>query len=823
MQDLKNSLDSNTQDLKGVLGSNVDILSAEEAAMANTLLELGQQHLLEDWPQAGELDDRKHALLQQALHCDAQYPGGLAAYVSKARRLLRDSAEGVNPFEGYTPEGANPFEGYTPEVDAAPLAEGVNPFEGYPPEMADGEALEFGTPEFEAMEKAGLGVAGQTGFVLVAGGLGERLGFNGIKLSLPVETATGRTYLELYAQYILELQRRARAAPGADQGLLLPLIIMTSEGLLLPLIITTSEDTDAATKELLQTRNHFGMDPSQVKIVMQGKVPALGDSDASLVTQSGDRFALETKPHGHGDVHHLLHRSGIAEDLKSRGFKYLVFFQDTNALVLNSILPTLGVSATKGYAMNSICVPRKAQEAAGAVVAQEAAGAIVALTHTDGSSLIINVEYNQLDPLLRATVSPEGDVNDPETGFSPYPGNTNNIVFELGSYVKTLQGKDEGVVVEFVNPKYKDASRTAFKKPTRLECMMQDFPKLMAQELDQSDFTIGFTSLEKWLSFSPAKNSLEAGAAGAPSGVPPNTASSAEAEFYAQNVRRVAATAGAAFGAPRHIEFEGVPLDLGPLLVLSPSFAITTNDIRRKFGKDVKVSTTSALVLEGPGITVESLDLDGPGITVESLDLDGEAHRTGSSITVESLDLDGALVIKACEDARVTVHGLTVRNEGWHPAPLPAEGVPEVDRVRGFVLDKRAATVIEGVLEADRVCGFVLDKKAATVTEVLPEVDTGCRCVLGKSAAFAIKATEVVPEVDRVRGFVLDKKAATVIEGVPEADKVRGFVLDKTAATVIEVDRVRRFALSKKAATVIEISEPGDWVVGPDGSISRSQ
>ena len=43
-----------------------------------------------------------------------------------------------------------------------------------------------------------------------------------------------------------------------------------------------------------------------------------------------------------------------------------------------------------------------------------------------------------------------------------------------------------GVVVEFVNPKYKPGSRTEFKKPTRLECMMQDFPKLMAKELGDS-------------------------------------------------------------------------------------------------------------------------------------------------------------------------------------------------------------------------------------------------------------------------------------------------------------------------------------------------
>ena len=32
----------------------------------------------------------------------------------------------------------------------------------------------------------------------------------------------------------------------------------------------------------------------------------------------------------------------------------------------------------------------------------------------------------------------------------------------------------EGAIPEFVNPKYKDEERTQFKKPTRLECMMQE-------------------------------------------------------------------------------------------------------------------------------------------------------------------------------------------------------------------------------------------------------------------------------------------------------------------------------------------------------------
>ena len=73
----------------------------------------------------------------------------------------------------------------------------------------------------------------------------------------------------------------------------------------------------------------------------------------------------------------------------------------------------LGVSAKEDYDVNSLAVPRKAQEAI---------GAITCLTHTDGRKMTINVEYNQLDPLLRATISPEGDSND-SSGWSPFPGN----------------------------------------------------------------------------------------------------------------------------------------------------------------------------------------------------------------------------------------------------------------------------------------------------------------------------------------------------------------------------------------------------------------
>jgi UDP-sugar pyrophosphorylase len=117
---------------------------------------------------------------------------------------------------------------------------------------------------------------------------------------------------------------------------------------------------------------------------------------------------------------------------------------------------------------------------------------------------VINVEYNQLDPLLRSQGDGKGDVCDPSTGYSPFPGNANNLVIELKAYTKTLHGEDQGVVIEFVNPKYKKGSRTEFQKPTRLECMMQDIPKLFQKEMG-TDAKIGFTMFDRWFTFSPAK------------------------------------------------------------------------------------------------------------------------------------------------------------------------------------------------------------------------------------------------------------------------------------------------------------------------------
>lgn len=198
----------------------------------------------------------------------------------------------------------------------------------------------------------------------------------------------------------------------------------------LPLAIMTSDDTHSRTADLLAKHGNFGLADGQVTLLKQEKVPCLADNDAHIATESA--FKIQTKPHGHGDVHALLHSTGLAQKWLNEGRKWVVFFQDTNALVFKAIPSAIGVSKRSGFDVNSLCVPRRAKEAIGAVTR---------LSRADGTGMTVNVEYNQLDPLLRATAFPDGDQNDPKTGFSPFPGNINQLVMSLGPYVEQLKAR----------------------------------------------------------------------------------------------------------------------------------------------------------------------------------------------------------------------------------------------------------------------------------------------------------------------------------------------------------------------------------------------
>lgn len=391
-------------------------------------------------------------MAEQVLHLDKVTPGGLKDYVERARKFLEDSKNNVNPFDQYKPEVPHGFD------------------------LKPGDAL------FDEMEELGLQELSKVGFVLIAGGLGERLGYSDIKITLPVTILQeDYMYIKFYSRYIKAIEDRV-AKELSDPTFRVPFCIMTSD------------DTNDKTVAVLKHGEYFGLHEDQITIVKQENVPALLDNDGKFALAKNG-FKIDTKPHGHGDIHTLLYQNKVAEKWQQLGKEWMVFIQDTNALAMRTIPTVLGVSRKNNWEMNTIAIPRRPGEAIGAICKL--------IDQSDSSKEItINVEYNQLEALLKAKWDKGSDVPN-EQGLSYFPGNTNTLIFKIPEYVQTLE-KTKGVIPEFVNPKYADESRTVFKAPTRLECMMQDYPKLLTNR-----GTVGFTTYDAWFCFSPVKNKHE--------------------------------------------------------------------------------------------------------------------------------------------------------------------------------------------------------------------------------------------------------------------------------------------------------------------------
>ncbi len=586
------------QELAG-LKSNWEALAQSKQELIATLIEAGQKHLFAEWDAPGTNDESKAAFLASLEKIDGNYPGGLTGYIANAQKLLAEAKEGANPFEGFVPEQPN-------KVDLTKFDETYDRYEA------------IGVKQFE-----------KAGVVLVAGGLGERLGYNGIKLDIPVEVLETTPYIQHYASCIKAMEARMENPRPV------------------PFIIMVSQDTGPKTIETLEANNYFGLKKEQVHILQQELVPAIADNDGALALK--EKYELILKPHGHGDIHMLLYTSGIAAKLEKEGIEHLLFIQDTNGQVFNAMPAALGVSAEQGYDFNSIAVNR---------IPGEAVGGLAKLVRAD-KELTLNVEYNQLDPLLRATVSPEGDVPN-EQGFSMFPGNINVLVIRLASYVRILEAS-HGIIAEFVNPKYADESKTSFKKPTRLETMMQDLPKLFG-----ADEKVGVSIFDRQWAFSANKNNIADAAAKHEAGGPPESSATAESDFYLAGRTRLAATGSKVVPAEEQLIL-GVPFINGPKVLLRPSFAMTLAEVREKIC-NCSISDEATLILDGKDIALEDVELSGRS----------------------------ALVIKACDGAKVAVIGETFENDGFELVKLDdAEEVPEYLKIRGYKFENRGAAIYE--------------------------------------------------------------------------------------------------------------------------------
>ena len=152
--------------------------------------------------------------------------------------------------------------------------------------------------------------AGQVGAILMAGGQGTRLGFNGPKGTFPITTVSKASLFDVLLGRLRAVKKRF--------------------GREVPLAIMTSSATDNLTREFLAAANFCGLDSGQVFFFCQGNLPAVDATSHKLFLDDCNHVAVA--PDGHGGMLQALAESGGLEWFQRHGCSTLVSFQVDNPL-----------------------------------------------------------------------------------------------------------------------------------------------------------------------------------------------------------------------------------------------------------------------------------------------------------------------------------------------------------------------------------------------------------------------------------------------------------------------------------------------------------
>lgn len=168
-------------------------------------------------------------------------------------------------------------------------------------------------------EKLGLDAirSNKVGAILLAGGQGTRLGFDGPKGQYDIGMPSKRSLFCLIAERILKLTHLA-GNEIIDGSVHIPLYIMTSP---------MNHDT---TKEYFESNKYFGLPPNDVNFFSQGTLPCLS-RDGKIIMEN--QFQCAMAPDGNGGIYPAMERCGVLDDMKNRGIEHIHTFSVDNALV----------------------------------------------------------------------------------------------------------------------------------------------------------------------------------------------------------------------------------------------------------------------------------------------------------------------------------------------------------------------------------------------------------------------------------------------------------------------------------------------------------
>lgn len=178
--------------------------------------------------------------------------------------------------------------------------------------------------------------AGEVAVLLVAGGQGTRLGFDGPKGAMPITPVEHKTVFQWHAEKIRALLARY--------------------GRPLPWYIMTSAANDETTRSFFDEHAYFSLPPDDVTFFQQGMLPALG-RDGRLIME--ERWRVHESPNGHGGTLLALHESGALADMRRRGIVDVFYFQVDNVLTVMADPLFLGHHRTHRAEMSAKVVAKR--------------------------------------------------------------------------------------------------------------------------------------------------------------------------------------------------------------------------------------------------------------------------------------------------------------------------------------------------------------------------------------------------------------------------------------------------------------------------------
>ena len=246
----------------------------------------------------------------------------------------------------------------------------------------------------ERFENAGLDAIrqGKVGAVLLAGGMGTRLGFDKPKGMFNIGVTRPLYIFECLINNLMEVTQKA--------------------GAFVPLYIMTSEKNDEDTREFFEEMKYFGYNPEFVHFFIQDMAPAVG-ADGKILLEEKGRIA--TSPNGNGGWFTSLVKAGFLGQIQRDGIEWLNVFAVDNVLQRITDPCFIGATLLSGCECGSKVIAKAAPEERVGVLCLE-----------DGSPSI--VEYYEMTDEMITSREPDGRLSYNYGVILNYLFRTDNLV-----------------------------------------------------------------------------------------------------------------------------------------------------------------------------------------------------------------------------------------------------------------------------------------------------------------------------------------------------------------------------------------------------------